>query len=74
LVKPAVHALVEYLALIAGGLSSVYVSFYKDIGVCGGAALIGDENFIRAAKVWRTRLGGLFSEHWVCRMRYTASY
>jgi len=51
-------------AEISDGFSSVYVSFYKDIGACGGAALIGDENFIRAAKVWRTRLGGLVSEHW----------
>ena len=51
-------------AEIVDGFSSIYVSFYKDIGVCGGAALIGDDAFIKSAKVWRTRLGGLVSEHW----------
>lgn len=51
-------------AEIADGFSSIYVSFYKDIGACGGAALIGDEAFIEEARVWRTRLGGLVSEHW----------
>ena len=52
-------------AEIADGFSSVYVSFYKDIGAIGGAALIGDSNFIEEAKIWRERLGGLVSEHWL---------
>ncbi len=52
------------LAEISDGFSSVYVSFYKDIGAIGGAALIGDAEFIREAKAWRERLGGLVSEHW----------
>lgn len=49
---------------IADGFSSIYVSFYKDIGACGGAALIGDSEFIEKAKIWRGRLGGLVTEHW----------
>lgn len=51
-------------AEIAHGFSSVYVSFYKDIGACGGAALIGDEDFIRDARLWRSRFGGVVAEHW----------
>ena len=49
---------------ISDGFSSIYVSFYKDIGAIGGAALIGDNDFIEEAKVWRGSLGGLVSEHW----------
>jgi len=45
-------------AEIADGFSSIYVSFYKDIGAIVGAALIGEKDFIEEAKVWRTRLGG----------------
>ncbi|WP_395373914.1 threonine aldolase family protein [Marinicella sp. W31] len=52
------------LAEISDGFSSVYVSFYKDIGAIGGAALIGDADFIMQARDWRERLGGLVSEHW----------
>ncbi|QTD57320.1 threonine aldolase family protein [Parasphingorhabdus cellanae] len=51
-------------AEIADGFSSVYVSFYKDIGAFGGAALVGDKDFIETARVWRSRLGGVVSEHW----------
>jgi len=49
----------QTLADICDGADSVYVSFYKDIGALGGAALAGSEGFIEAAKVWRHRLGGL---------------
>jgi threonine aldolase len=52
------------LAEISDGFSSVYVSFYKDIGAIGGAALIGDADFIAEARIWRERLGGLVSDHW----------
>lgn len=45
-------------AEIVDGFSSIYVSFYKDIGAIVGAALIGEKDFIEEAKVWRTRLGG----------------
>lgn len=44
-------------AEIVDGFSSIYVSFYKDIGAIVGAALIGEKDFIDEAKIWRTRLG-----------------
>jgi len=44
---------------IADGFSTLYVSFYKDIGGLFGAALIGDEKFINDARIWRARMGGL---------------
>ena len=37
---------------------SVYVSLYKGLGAMGGAILAGDEKFISACKVWRSRLCG----------------
>lgn len=43
---------------IAHGFSSLYVSFYKDIGGMFGAALIGDKAFINDARIWRARMGG----------------
>jgi len=49
-------------AEIVDGFSSIYVSFYKDIGAPVGAALIGDEDFIEEAKIWRKRLGGALVE------------
>lgn len=51
-------------ATIAAGFSSIYVSFYKDIGAMGGAALIGDADFIAEAKLWHTRLGGMMVAPW----------
>lgn len=47
------------LADIGGVADSVYVSFYKDIGALGGAALAGPEDVIEEARTWRERLGGL---------------
>lgn len=52
------------LADICDGADSVYVSFYKDIGALGGAALAGSEEFVEAAKIWRHRLGGLQIRGW----------
>lgn len=52
------------LADIGGVADSVYVSFYKDIGALGGAALCGSEAFIEQAKIWRERLGGLLIRGW----------
>ncbi|MBI1233968.1 MAG: threonine aldolase [Alphaproteobacteria bacterium] len=52
------------LADIGGVADSVYVSFYKDIGALGGAALCGSEEFIEQAKIWRERLGGLLIRGW----------
>lgn len=37
---------------------SVYVSFYKGLGGLSGAALAGDDDFVREAKLWRRRMGG----------------
>lgn len=52
------------LADICAGADSVYVSFYKDIGALGGAALAGSADFIEEARVWRHRLGGLVIRGW----------
>lgn len=51
-------------AEIVSGFDSIYVSLYKDIGAIGGALLIGDNDFIKQARIWRTRLGGLLVEPW----------
>lgn len=45
-------------AEIASIFDSVYVSFYKDLGGLAGAMLLGPEDFIAEAKVWRIRHGG----------------
>lgn len=45
-------------AEILEGISSVYVSFYKDIGAAFGAALVGDQDFIDEARLWLARMGG----------------
>ena len=37
---------------------SVYVSFYKGIGALAGAMLLGPEDFIAEARIWRRRQGG----------------
>lgn len=49
---------------IISGFDSVYVSFYKDIGAMGGAALLGSDEFIQQAQRWRTRLGGYSVGSW----------
>lgn len=46
------------LAEIAGQADSLYVSFYKGLGGLAGAALLGSEEFIAEARLWRRRLGG----------------
>jgi threonine aldolase len=43
---------------IASQFDSVYVSFYKGIGALAGAMLLGPEDFIAEARVWRRRHGG----------------
>ena len=43
---------------IAALFDSVYVSFYKGIGALAGAMLLGSEDFIAEARVWRRRHGG----------------
>ncbi|HXH78536.1 threonine aldolase family protein [Nocardioides sp.] len=46
------------LAEIAALSDSMYVSFYKGLRGIAGAALIGSEDFLAEARVWRTRMGG----------------
>ncbi len=43
---------------ICAHFDSVYVSFYKGIGALAGAMLLGPEDFIAEARVWRHRQGG----------------
>jgi len=45
-------------AEICAHFDSVYVSFYKGIGGLAGAMLLGPEDFIADARVWRRRHGG----------------
>jgi len=46
------------LAEVSAPFDSVYVSFYKGIGALAGAMLLGPEDFIAEARVWRRRHGG----------------
>ena len=46
------------LADIGALFDSVYVSFYKGIGALAGAMLLGPQDFIAEARVWRRRQGG----------------
>ena len=49
-------------AEIAGLADSVYVSLYKGLGGLSGAVLVGPEDEVAQARVWRSRMGGtLFS-------------
>lgn len=43
---------------IAALADSLYVSFYKGLGGLTGAALLGPEEFVAEARLWRRRLGG----------------
>ena len=43
---------------ICAQFDSVYVSFYKGVGALAGAMLLGPEDFIGEARVWRRRHGG----------------
>ena len=51
-------------AEITEGFSSVYVSFYKDIGALGGSILAADTAFIQRARRCRDQMGGLLASHW----------
>lgn len=46
------------LAEVCAPFDSVYVSFYKGIGALAGAMLLGPEDFIAEARIWRRRHGG----------------
>ncbi|MEH0937420.1 threonine aldolase family protein [Micromonospora psammae] len=49
---------------VAALADSVYVSFYKSLGGISGAALAGDDELIRYARVWRHRYGGQLFQQW----------
>jgi len=49
---------------ICEGFASVYVSFYKDMGACGGAILAGETDFIDEARLWLARMGGRLVSAW----------
>jgi threonine aldolase len=49
---------------ISDGFSSVYVSFYKEIGALAGAVLAGESGFCEEARAWRDRMGGLTVSPW----------
>ena len=43
---------------IAGLADTLYVSFYKGLGGLAGSALLGAEDVIAEARLWRRRMGG----------------
>lgn len=45
-------------AELAAPFDTLYVSFYKTLGGIAGAALLGDEESIKQARVWLRRMGG----------------
>jgi threonine aldolase len=52
------------LADIAGLFDTVYVSFYKGLGAPAGSMLLGEEDVIAEARVWRHRYGGTLFKLW----------
>ncbi len=52
------------LAEIAGLFDSVYVSFYKGLGGTAGSMLLGEEDVIAEARLWRHRHGGTLYQLW----------
>jgi threonine aldolase len=49
---------------IAALFDSVYVSFYKGLGGVSGSCLVGEEDVIAEARVWRHRHGGTLWSLW----------
>lgn len=52
------------LSDIAGLFDTVYVSFYKGLGAPAGSMLLGEEDVIAEARVWRHRHGGTLFKLW----------
>jgi len=52
------------LAEIAEPFDTVYVSFYKQLGGLPGSILVGPEDVIAEARVWRRRHGGTLFGMW----------
>jgi threonine aldolase len=44
---------------VAALFDSLYVSFYKGLNAMAGGALLGDGAFVRHARVWQDRFGGV---------------
>lgn len=51
-------------AEIAALFDTVYVSFYKGLGAIAGCCLVGEEEVIGEARVWRKRHGGTLFGMW----------
>jgi threonine aldolase len=51
-------------AEIAALFDSVYVSFYKALGGISGAALAGPTDFIKEARLWQHRHGGVLDQQY----------
>jgi threonine aldolase len=49
---------------IAGLFDTVYVSFYKGLGGTAGSMLVGEEDVVAHARVWRHRHGGTLANLW----------
>ena len=52
------------LAEIAALFDSVYVSFYKGLGGVAGSMLLGAEDVVTEARLWRKRHGGTLFQLW----------
>ena len=52
------------LAEIAALFDTVYVSFYKGLGAPAGSMLLGDDDVIAEARLWRHRHGGTLFGLW----------
>ena len=52
------------LAEIAALFDTVYVSFYKGLGAPSGSMLLGEEDVIAEARLWRHRHGGTLFKLW----------
>jgi threonine aldolase len=52
------------LAEIAGLFDTLYVSFYKGLGGLSGSMLLGEEDVIAEARLWRHRHGGTLFALW----------
>ena len=52
------------LSQVADLFDSVYVSFYKGLGGLAGSMLLGDEEVVSEARLWRRRHGGTLYQLW----------
>ena len=52
------------LSEVAGLFDSVYVSFYKGLGGLAGSMLLGDDDVVAEARLWRRRHGGTLFKLW----------